>query len=139
MDRCIRVMIVTDHPVFADGIRSAFSCTDDMALVCQARNVVELIRQFKRCNPDLAIVDLQLPKREGECAVHLLRVFSAAIPILVLAERPGEAAPVMLATGKARGLVREVVKTSTGEAIVAAARAAAATNTSEGDAIHRSF
>ena len=80
MGEFIRVMIVSDYPVLSDGLRFTFSCTSDMAIVCEARTVAEIVRDFDYCHPDLAIVDLQLPMGEGVRAVRVLRNLSASIP-----------------------------------------------------------
>jgi CheY-like chemotaxis protein len=118
----IRVMIVSDHPVLIDGLRFTFSRTVDMAIVCEARTVAEIVNSFERCKPDVAIVDLQLPMGEGSHAVRVLRNLSDSIPIVVLTTYRGEGGLLNSANGSGPGRLTEVSKMLPSEKIVLAAR-----------------
>lgn len=122
MSHPTRVMIVADHPIMSDGLRFVFAREPDMEVVCEARELNQVLRDFAMCHPDAVLVDLQLPQGEGMRAVRALRKLSPALPIVVLTMYPDEVMAI-----KCRG-VYEVSRTAKSIAIVAMVRAAALAN-----------
>ena len=120
MSRRIRVMIVADHPIMLDGLRLAFARETDMQVVCEATDVFQVVQDFTFCQPDVTIIDLQLPHGEGLRAVRRLRKIAAAAPIVVLTTYPGEAAAV-----SQMGPLFEISKTASSAEIMVIARTAA--------------
>jgi DNA-binding NarL/FixJ family response regulator len=117
-------MIVADHPIMCDGLRLSFRREADTEVACEVCDIRQLRRDFVDYKPDLAVVDFQLPQTEAVLAVQTLRGLSGTLPIVVLTTYPGEAASI---THFFTDIV-EVCKTSSGDRIVAAARAAALKN-----------
>jgi len=64
MDR-IRVLIVDDHEVVRLGLRTLLSNEPDIVIIAEAGTAEEAIRQTSRFNPEVAIIDIQLPGRSG--------------------------------------------------------------------------
>jgi len=61
----IRILSVEDHPVFRQGLVMILETEPDMVLVAQATNGVEAIAEFRRCRPDITLMDLRLPGTNG--------------------------------------------------------------------------
>ncbi len=59
------VLIADDHPLFRRGLRDLIEETDGFRVVAEAADGESAIRQLPVVNPDLAIVDLAMPGRDG--------------------------------------------------------------------------
>ena len=67
----VRVLIVADHPIMSDGLRGTFLLDPSVVVVCEARDIPQLLRDLPHCSPDVALVDLQLsgPSHGGQVRV----------------------------------------------------------------------
>lgn len=61
----IRVLVADDHVVIRKGIQALFSQFDDIELVGQASDGWETIDLFKKCRPDVILMDLVMPNLGG--------------------------------------------------------------------------
>lgn len=71
--RCIRVMIVDDHPIVREGIRKLLQLEPDIELVAEAGSGRELLEQFEAVRPDVLLLDLKLPDLDGMTVLESLR------------------------------------------------------------------
>lgn len=58
-------MIADDHPVFLAGLRTVVELEDDIEIVGQAADGEEALRMVKDLRPDIAILDIGMPKIDG--------------------------------------------------------------------------
>ncbi len=65
MKRTIRVVIVDDHPVFRQGLRQVIDVEPDFSWVGEAADGLEALDMIAKVNPDVAIVDVNLPHLDG--------------------------------------------------------------------------
>lgn len=103
----IRVFVVEDHAVVRDGLRYAFSQTQDMALAAEAASGGEALKQLRARNFDLDIVllDIGLPDQSGLALLAQIRREAPQLPVLVLSSySENEFARQVLSDG-ARGYV----------------------------------
>ncbi|HET8775872.1 MAG TPA: response regulator transcription factor [Thermoanaerobaculia bacterium] len=61
----IRVMSVDDHPLMREGIATMVRHQEDMELVAEAANGAEALLRFREQRPDITLMDLRLPDRNG--------------------------------------------------------------------------
>ena len=69
----IKVLCVDDHPLVRDGIAFALQQQPDMELVGEATNGVEAIAAFRKHRPDVTLMDLQMPEKNGIDATTAIR------------------------------------------------------------------
>ena len=61
----IRVMTVDDHPLMREGIATLIRSQADMVLVAEAADGAEALQRFREHRPDITLMDLRLPDRNG--------------------------------------------------------------------------
>jgi DNA-binding NarL/FixJ family response regulator len=134
-DGTIRVVIVDDHQLVRQGLEAVLASAADIALVGQAADGRGAVDVAKAVEPDVILMDLQLPEVSGLDATRE-----------ILAARPGTAVLVLtmfedddtVHAAVAAGAVGYLLKGADGEDILAAVRSAAAGQAVFGAAIaHR--
>jgi NarL family two-component system response regulator LiaR len=80
----IRVLVADDHLVIRKGIRALFSQFDDIELVGQASDGWETIELFKKCKPDVVLMDLVMPNLGGIEATRIITSEDPGARILIL-------------------------------------------------------
>lgn len=88
--RVIRVLIVDDHPIMRVGIAAIIKAQPDMRVVGQAGTTAEAIRLFRVEAPDLTLMDLRLPDRNGVEAIRAIRAIAPEARIVVLTTYEGD-------------------------------------------------
>ena len=76
-----RVLIVDDHPVVRAGLRAFLDLQDDFEVVGEAGSLSEARERARETDPDLVLLDLQLPDGSG---LTLIEELAAACRVLVL-------------------------------------------------------
>ncbi|MEM1077087.1 MAG: response regulator transcription factor [Pseudomonadota bacterium] len=79
-----RVVIVDDHPMVAEGIEAILETYDDLQVVGRLSNGRELIEQVERLNPDVILLDLNMPEINGLSATEMVLEKRPDTRILVL-------------------------------------------------------
>jgi DNA-binding NarL/FixJ family response regulator len=87
----IRILVVDDHPVVRQGIAVLVATQPDMTLVAEASNGREAIQQFRAHQPDVTIMDLQMPEMSGLDALIAIRGEFPNARIIVLTTYAGDA------------------------------------------------
>ncbi|MGW8224909.1 MAG: response regulator [Anaerolineales bacterium] len=62
----IRIVVVDDHPLFRQGVLDTLSLEADFEVVGQAKDGEEALQVIHQVNPDVAIVDVNLPVLNGQ-------------------------------------------------------------------------
>ena len=87
----IRILAVDDHPVVRQGIAGLVAVHSDMSVVAEASNGREAIQQFRAHNPDVTLMDLQMPEMGGLDAMIAIRGEFPEARIIVLTTYIGDA------------------------------------------------
>lgn len=80
----IRVLIVDDHPVVREGLVGLLETQDDISIIGRASNGREAIAAAMKAEPDLVLMDLQMPEVGGTEAIAEIKRRLPTCQILVL-------------------------------------------------------
>src|SRR5688572_21441501 len=80
----IRVVLVDDHTLVRQGIRSLLQLAGDIDVVAEASDGEEGIAVIRRERPDVVLLDLRMPKKGGVDVLRVLRATNALPPTIVL-------------------------------------------------------
>ena len=80
----IRVLICDDHEVVRQGLRTFLELQDDLEVVGEAKDGEEAVAQAERLHPDVALMDIVMPKLDGVEAITRIAVASPGTRCIVL-------------------------------------------------------
>ncbi|WP_281890477.1 response regulator transcription factor [Paenibacillus sp. YYML68] len=80
----MRIVIADDHPLFRSGVRNLLSTTDDLEIVGEASSGDEALELAAALQPDLLLMDIRMPGRNGIEATRLIKDKHPHIEVLVL-------------------------------------------------------
>jgi DNA-binding NarL/FixJ family response regulator len=100
-----RVLLVDDHPLFLDGVRAALTGAEDLEVVGEAHDVAEAVELAGRLEPDVVLMDLNLPDGSGIDATRAVLREDAGIRVLVMTMSADDDAVVAAIRAGARGYV----------------------------------
>ncbi len=80
----LRVLIADDHPIVRDGLRTLINTEPGMELVGEAINGADAVEKARRLQPDVILMDLVMPVKDGIQAITEIKQFLPKVPILVL-------------------------------------------------------
>ncbi len=80
----IRVLIVDDHAVVREGLRTFLELQDGIEVIGEAGDGAEALEQAEQLEPDVVLMDLVMPRVDGIGAMRQLRARSPQIRVIVL-------------------------------------------------------
>jgi DNA-binding NarL/FixJ family response regulator len=80
----IRVLIVDDHQVVRQGLRSFLDVQDDIEVVGEAADGTSGVVAAEELRPDVILLDLRMPGSDGVAALHGLREHANPARVLVI-------------------------------------------------------
>jgi len=130
----IRVLIVDDHNVVREGLRTFLELQDGIEVAGEAADGHEAISEAERLRPDVVLMDLVMPRLDGVAAMRELRRRVPATRVIILtsfldderllpAVRAG-AAGYLLKNVQPQELTRAIELAAAGEAMIDPAVAA---------------
>jgi DNA-binding NarL/FixJ family response regulator len=87
----IRVLCADDHPLILDGVARLLERESDMRMVAEASNGVEAVKAFQQHQPDVTLMDLQMPQLNGVDAIRSIRELYPRARCVVLTTYRGDA------------------------------------------------
>jgi DNA-binding NarL/FixJ family response regulator len=80
----IKLALVDDHKILRDGIKISLLGNEDIVLVLECASSENLIQQYKKYNPDVFVLDMNLPGIEGDELTKLLIEDNPQSKIIIL-------------------------------------------------------
>jgi DNA-binding NarL/FixJ family response regulator len=79
----IKVLIVDDHQVVRQGLRTFLELNEDISVVGEADDGVKAVELVSRLKPDVVLMDLVMPHMDGITATQMIR--SSGLPTKIIA------------------------------------------------------
>jgi len=116
----IRLVVADDHAILRSGLRMLINAQPDMEVVGEASDGIEAVQAIQKANPDVAILDVTMPRSGGLDAIKevVIRNRSTRILLLTMHEEPA-----YLRTALAAGAAGYVLKKSVDADLLSAIRA----------------
>ena len=118
----LKILIVDDHQVVRRGLQMTIDAEKDMRVIAEASNGTQVLALIKKHNPDVVLMDLQMPEMNGVDALKQIRPAYPNLPILILTTFTDDAHVYAALRAGASGFL---LKEMSGDDLVAAIRGAA--------------
>ncbi len=118
----IRVLVADDHPVLRGGMRSLLEQEADLEVVAEAGDGEEAVGRAAELNPDVALMDIVMPRLNGVEATKQIKRVSPTTAVLILTAYDDDRYVVGLLQAGAAGYL---LKSATGHQIIEAIRSVA--------------
>jgi two-component system NarL family response regulator len=107
MTQPVRVLIVDDHPMVAEGIQSILESYDDIKVVGTLSNGQEAIDRAHELAPDVILMDLNMPRLSGLSATEILLERAPDTRVLILSMHDS---PEYISTALSHGAMGYILK-----------------------------
>ncbi|GAB4529031.1 MAG: response regulator transcription factor [Anaerolineae bacterium] len=115
----IRVLIVDDHAILRDGIRSLLERQEGITVVGEASNGREALTRVGELQPDIVLMDVAMPVMDGLEATRRVKETYPEVRVLILTQHDNQEYVTPLLKAGASGYV---LKRSGGREVVSAIR-----------------
>jgi len=116
----IRILLVDDHPIVRQGLRTLLEGHSDWQVIGEAADGAEAVEKAKDLNPDVMVLDVTMPRMNGLEACRLLRRQSPKLEILFVTQHDS---PQMMREALEAGARGYVVKSNAARDLLAAVEA----------------
>src|SRR6186997_2147556 len=82
--RVIKVAIADDHALFRAGVKTALSVKKDVELIAEADNGMQLLNLLKHIEPDVILLDIQMPIMDGITALPEIKKLYPHVKVIML-------------------------------------------------------
>lgn len=80
----LRLLLVDDHALFRDGLVALLSYQDDFTVVGQAEDADDALVQSRALQPDIVLMDIELPGEDGVSATRRLTTELPGVTVVML-------------------------------------------------------
>jgi two-component system, NarL family, nitrate/nitrite response regulator NarL len=101
----IRVLMADDHVMFRQGVRKLLEDEDDISIVGEAANGNECVLMMAKVKPDILLLDLNMPDKDGLTVLEELNFDSLPTQVIVLTATEDDREAVRAMRLGARGIV----------------------------------
>ena len=98
----IRIVIADDHPVVLDGLARLFAVERDFEVVVSAKNGDEALRAVRTFGPDILVLDLRMPGKDGIAVLNDMKRDGSATRVVVNPAGPSPASTSSAASSTRR-------------------------------------
>ena len=114
----IKVLIADDHAIVRMGLAALISAETDIEVVGEAKNGIEAVRESLRLAPDVVIMDIMMPKKDGITATQELHEKLPTAKVLILtSDSASDGITRALAAGAAGAILKNAENQSVIDAI----------------------
>jgi DNA-binding NarL/FixJ family response regulator len=103
--QAIRILVADDHAIFRDGLRKLLDAADDVTIVGEASNGVECTKMLAKLKPDILLLDLRMPEKDGLGVLEEVNFDSTPTRVIVLTAAEDDRDVVRAMRLGARGVV----------------------------------
>jgi two-component system nitrate/nitrite response regulator NarL len=103
--QAIRILVADDHAIFRDGLRKLLEGADDIQIVGEAANGVECVKMLAKYKPDILLLDLRMPEKDGLGVLEEVNFDSMPTRVIVLTAAEDDRDVVRAMRLGARGVV----------------------------------
>lgn len=89
-DKTIRVLLAEDHTIVREGLKALLNATADLEVVGEVEDGRAAVDAVPRLNPDVVVMDLNMPKLNGVDATREIREKVGAPKVVILSMYDGE-------------------------------------------------
>jgi DNA-binding NarL/FixJ family response regulator len=128
MADAITILVVDDHAVVREGLRTFLGLQEGFEIVGEAADGDEALERAEQLDPDVILMDLVMPKRDGVSAMQMLKARAPRSRVIVLTSfleddrllpaLEAGAAGYLLKNSQPAELARAVRAANAGEAII---------------------
>src|ERR687884_2050160 len=80
----LRLLLVDDHALFREGLIALLSYQDDFTVVGEAEDAESALDQARALEPDIVLMDIELPGEDGVMATQRLKTEMPAVTVVML-------------------------------------------------------
>lgn len=124
----IRILLADDHSLFREGLRSLLEDQDDVEIVGEAEDGLEAIRLVAQLNPNIVLMDINMPVVNGVEATRTILRENGKVDIIILTMYPQDehvfealkagAKAYLLKDTRSRKLLEVIRSVSKGQAVI---------------------
>lgn len=128
MEQPIRIVIAEDHWMMREGIRRNLEQSPDFQIVGEAEDGAQALQLIERTRPDVAILDIRMPRMNGIEVVRKMKDVSPSTQALILTAYDDDdyileliaagALGYLLKTARPNELIEAVKRVHDGEAVL---------------------
>jgi two-component system nitrate/nitrite response regulator NarL len=80
----VRILIADDHPIFRDGLKRLLESEGDFKVIAEACDGVEAVELARQLMPEVMLLDLAMPRRQGLDALRELALDAKSVRVILL-------------------------------------------------------
>ena len=103
--QAIRILVADDHAIFRDGLRKLLESAEEIQIVGEASNGVECTKMLAKLKPDILLLDLRMPEKDGLGVLEEVNFDSTGTRVIVLTAAEDDRDVVRAMRLGARGVV----------------------------------
>jgi|ERR1700722_1200852 DNA-binding NarL/FixJ family response regulator len=116
----VRVLLVDDHPVVRQGLRTLLSGRPELQVVDEASDGLEAVEKVAELQPDVVVLDVTMPRMNGIEACRVIKQKNPQLEVLFVTQHDS---PQMMREALAAGARGYVVKSNLARDLVEAVEA----------------
>ena len=80
----VKIMIADDHSLIREGLKNLLELHGDIQVIAEAEDGVDCLAKLKKCTPDVLLLDINMPRKNGLEVLQSLKNSRSKIKVLVL-------------------------------------------------------